>query len=147
MYACAARLHRNAPLRCTPITVSQSSSDILKSRLSRVTPALLTRISGRHVQAAHARHVALSISQLHAMMTWSLHAGHTPRANQRAMPCTGRQDQAISGSQVYRAYIASCIAHIGQREADRAAYTIQYFLVVVAVHRVAIAGPIRPAIG
>src|SRR6266566_4622057 len=56
-------------------------------------------------------------------------------------------DQAISGSQVYRAYIASCIAHIGQREADRAAYTIQYFLVVVAVHRVAIAGPIRPAIG
>src|SRR6266702_2870836 len=47
MYACAARLHRNAPLRCTPITVSQSSSDILKSRLSRVTPALLTRISSR----------------------------------------------------------------------------------------------------
>src|SRR6476659_1026053 len=32
------------PLRWTPITMSQSSSVILKSRLSRVTPALLTRM-------------------------------------------------------------------------------------------------------
>src|SRR5690606_22066527 len=35
---------RKAPLRCTPSTASQSSSDILNSRLSRVIPALLTRM-------------------------------------------------------------------------------------------------------
>src|SRR5436189_146955 len=42
----AARLMRNAPRRCTPSTVSQSSSVILNSRLSRITPALLTRTAG-----------------------------------------------------------------------------------------------------
>src|SRR5215469_18321448 len=47
MCCCAARLHRNAPLRWTFITVSQSSSLILKSRLSRSTPALFTRMSSR----------------------------------------------------------------------------------------------------
>src|SRR4051794_7523093 len=42
---CAAREHRNAPLRCTAATESQSSSVILWIRLSRMIPALLTRIS------------------------------------------------------------------------------------------------------
>src|ERR1700691_5315083 len=46
MYFCTARLIRNAPRRCTPSTVSQSSSVILNSRLSRITPALLTSTVG-----------------------------------------------------------------------------------------------------
>ena len=37
---------RNAPRRCTFMTVSQSGALILNSRLSRSTPALLTRIVG-----------------------------------------------------------------------------------------------------
>ena len=46
MCFCAARVIRNEPRRCTPITVSQSVSVILNSRLSRVTPALLTSTVG-----------------------------------------------------------------------------------------------------
>src|SRR5882757_1311537 len=46
MCAWAAWDIRNEPRRCTPITVSQSTSVILNSRLSLVTPALLTRIVG-----------------------------------------------------------------------------------------------------
>src|SRR5699024_11324161 len=46
MYAWAALLIKNAPLRWTFMTVSQSSTDILNSRLSRRTPALLTRMAG-----------------------------------------------------------------------------------------------------
>ena len=38
---------RNAPLRCTFMTASQSASVILKSRLSRRMPALLTSTVGR----------------------------------------------------------------------------------------------------
>ena len=44
MCFCAIWLHRNAPRRCTSITSVQSSSVILNSRLSRSTPALLTRM-------------------------------------------------------------------------------------------------------
>ena len=46
MCFCTARLNRNAPRRWTAITVSQSSSVILNSRLSRGTPALLTSTVG-----------------------------------------------------------------------------------------------------
>src|SRR4051812_16632231 len=46
MYFCTARVIRNAPLRCTFMTMSQSSSDILNSMLSRVTPALLISTVG-----------------------------------------------------------------------------------------------------
>src|SRR5215470_13116188 len=46
MYFCTARVIRNAPRRCTLITVSQSLSDILNNRLSLVTPALLTSTVG-----------------------------------------------------------------------------------------------------
>src|ERR671917_415421 len=42
MYLCAALEHRKLPFRWTSRTVSQSSSLILKERLSRNTPALLT---------------------------------------------------------------------------------------------------------
>src|SRR5450631_3241460 len=42
----AALVIRNAPRRCTPRTISQSSSLILNSRLSRSTPALLTSTVG-----------------------------------------------------------------------------------------------------
>src|SRR6266568_3050039 len=52
MYFWAALLIRNAPRRCTPSTVSQSFSDILNSRLSRITPALLTSTTGGPRSAA-----------------------------------------------------------------------------------------------
>src|SRR6266851_719551 len=52
MNFCAARLIRNAPRRCTPSTMSQSSSDILNSRLSRMIPALLTTTTGGPSSAA-----------------------------------------------------------------------------------------------
>ena len=46
MYGWTARDIRNAPRRCTPITASQSSTDILCSMLSRMMPALFTRTVG-----------------------------------------------------------------------------------------------------
>ena len=46
MYFWVARVIRNAPRRCTLMTVSQSFSDILKIRLSLVTPALLISTVG-----------------------------------------------------------------------------------------------------
>jgi hypothetical protein len=46
MWDWTARLIRNAPRRCTPITASQSDEVILNSRLSRVMPALLTSTVG-----------------------------------------------------------------------------------------------------
>ncbi len=46
MWRCVARDIRKAPRRCTPRTTSQSSAVILKSRLSRVTPALLISTVG-----------------------------------------------------------------------------------------------------
>src|SRR5690606_33569824 len=52
MCSCAARLMRNEPRRCTDMTVSQSSSDILNSRLSRRTPALFTSTTGGPSSAA-----------------------------------------------------------------------------------------------
>src|SRR5215212_2010108 len=47
MYFCAALEHRKLPLRWTSSTLSQSSSLILNERLSRNSPALLTRMSIR----------------------------------------------------------------------------------------------------
>ncbi len=52
MCRCAARLARKNPRRCTAMTVSQSSSLILNSRLSRVIPALLTKIPSEPSSAA-----------------------------------------------------------------------------------------------
>ena len=46
MYFCTALVIWNAPRRCTFMTVSQSSSVILYSMLSRITPALLTSTVG-----------------------------------------------------------------------------------------------------
>src|ERR1700760_2745858 len=46
MYFCTALVISNAPRRCTPMTVSQSSSVILNRRLSRITPALFTSTVG-----------------------------------------------------------------------------------------------------
>src|SRR5690242_1008073 len=46
MCACTARVIRKEPRRCTLMTASQSSTVILKMRLSRMMPALLTRIVG-----------------------------------------------------------------------------------------------------
>src|SRR5215472_1900804 len=46
IYFWVARVMRNAPRRCTPMTVSQSLSVILNSMLSRITPALLTSTPG-----------------------------------------------------------------------------------------------------
>src|SRR5271154_2770393 len=63
MYFCTALLIRKAPRRCTPRTVSQSSSVILNSRLSRITPALLTSTVGSPSSAATPSTAAL---------TWSL---------------------------------------------------------------------------
>ena len=56
MCFCAARLIRNAPRRCTFITVSQSASVILKSRLSRMTPALFTSTDRRSEFVGDSRH-------------------------------------------------------------------------------------------
>ncbi len=64
MCAWTARLIRNAPLRCTPSTVSQSSSVILKSRLSRITPALFTSTTGGPSSAATRSTAALTCSAL-----------------------------------------------------------------------------------
>ena len=46
MCAWQALVIRNAPLRCTFMTASQSASVILKIRLSRMMPALLTSTTG-----------------------------------------------------------------------------------------------------
>src|SRR5262249_14527899 len=70
----AARLMRNAPRRWTPSTVSQSSSVILKSRLSRITPALLTRTAGGPSSAA---------TLPTAASTWSAWLTSAPTANAR----------------------------------------------------------------
>src|SRR6202043_1145522 len=59
-----ARDIRNAPFRWTHITVSQSDSDILNSRLSRVTPALLTSTVGPPSSAATFSTAALTWSAL-----------------------------------------------------------------------------------
>src|ERR1700749_2683101 len=52
MYFCTALVISNAPRRCTPMTVSQSSSVILNRRLSRITPALFTSTFGSPKSAA-----------------------------------------------------------------------------------------------
>ena len=46
MCFCVARVIRKLPRRCTSITVSQSSSDILNSRLSRSTPGVVDQDGG-----------------------------------------------------------------------------------------------------
>src|SRR5215469_5229910 len=71
MYFCTARVIRNAPRRCTLITVSQSLSDILNSRLSLVTPALLISTVGSPSSAA-----TLST----AAWTWSASETSAPTA-------------------------------------------------------------------
>src|SRR4051812_19206090 len=62
MYFCTARVIRKAPRRCTFMTMSQSDSDILKSMLSRVTPALLTSTVGPPSSAATRSTAALTCS-------------------------------------------------------------------------------------
>src|SRR5579875_1623286 len=62
---------RNAPRRCTPSTVSQSSSDILNSRLSRSTPALFTSTAGGPSSAA---------TRSTAAVTWSVLLTSAPTA-------------------------------------------------------------------
>src|SRR6185312_6268003 len=74
MCFCAARLIRNAPRRCTPSTVSQSFSVILNRRLSRITPALLTRTTGGPSSAA---------TLPTAASTWSAWLTSAPTANAR----------------------------------------------------------------
>src|SRR3984957_17857323 len=64
MCFCTARLIRKAPRRCTPSTVSQSSSLILNSRLSRITPALLTSTVGAPSSATTRSTAALTCSLL-----------------------------------------------------------------------------------
>src|ERR1035437_8585854 len=70
----AARVIRNAPRRCTPRTVSQSSSDILKIKLSLSTPALLTRTAGGPSSAT---------TLPTAASTWSAWLTSAPTANAR----------------------------------------------------------------
>src|SRR5579859_5038518 len=74
MYFWTARLIRNAPRRCTPSTVSQSSSVILNSRLSRITPALLTSTVGAPSSPA---------TRSTAASTWSRWLTSAPTANAR----------------------------------------------------------------
>src|SRR5689334_13958020 len=69
MCAWMARLMRNEPRRWTPMTESQSCSVILKMRLSRVMPALLTRIVGAPRASA---------TWATAAATWSASATSTP---------------------------------------------------------------------
>src|SRR5215210_3566700 len=52
MYFCAALEHKKLPFRWTSSTLSQSSSLILNERLSRKSPALLTRMSMRPKRCA-----------------------------------------------------------------------------------------------
>src|SRR6185437_5249987 len=71
MYCWTARVIRNAPFKWTFMTVSQSASDILNSRLSRVTPALLTSTVGSPSSATTFSTAAL---------TWSLSETSAPTA-------------------------------------------------------------------
>src|ERR1700739_4164539 len=64
MYCWVARVIRNAPFRWTFMTVSQSDSLILNSRLSRVTPALLTSTVGSPRSTATFSTAALTRSAL-----------------------------------------------------------------------------------
>src|SRR5438874_1601718 len=61
MRFCAARAAKNDPFRCVSMTASQSSSVILKSRLSRMMPAQATRMSSEP-PAATAASTAPSMS-------------------------------------------------------------------------------------
>src|SRR5579871_420402 len=74
MCFCTARVIRNAPRRCTPSTVSQSSSVILNSRLSRITPALLTSTTGAPSSPA---------TRSTAASTWSRWLTSAPTATAR----------------------------------------------------------------
>src|SRR6185437_1035849 len=71
MYCWVALVIRNAPFRWTFMTVSQSVSDILNMRLSRVTPALLTSTVGSPSSATTFSTAAL---------TWSLSETSAPTA-------------------------------------------------------------------
>ena len=74
MYFCTALVIKNAPRRCTPRTVSQSSSVILNSRLSRITPALFTSTVGSPSSSA---------TRPTACATWSLLLTSAPTASAR----------------------------------------------------------------
>src|SRR5215207_4187277 len=64
MYLCAALEHRKLPFKWTSRTVSQSSSLILKVRLSRKTPALLIRMSIRPKRGRIGRgHIAIMLDR------------------------------------------------------------------------------------
>src|SRR4051794_40294910 len=75
MYFCTARVMRNAPRRWTFMTVSQSSSLILNSMLSRVTPALLISTVGAPSSAA-----------IRSTAAWTCSASLTSAPTARARP-------------------------------------------------------------
>src|ERR671917_1048980 len=85
MYLCAALEQRKLPFRWTSRTVSQSSSLILKARLSLRTPALLTRMSIRP------KRLATSSKALSTF--WALDTSHaianasTPAASTASTVC------------------------------------------------------------
>src|SRR5271170_4810738 len=108
MYFCTARLIRNAPRKCTPSTVSQSSSVILNSRLSRITPALLTSTVGAPSSLA---------TRSTATSTWSRWLTSAPTATARppasaisftvpAHPASSRTPTAIPSAASLRAVAA-----------------------------------------
>src|SRR5918992_6173328 len=85
MYLCAALEHRKLPFRWMSSTVSQSSSLILKTRVSRKTPALLTRMSIRPKR--------LATSSKALSTCWALDTSHaianasTPAASTASTVC------------------------------------------------------------
>src|SRR4028119_1464066 len=80
MYFCAALEHRKLPLRCTSSTLSQSSSVLLNERLSRKSPALLTRMSTRPKRlwiSANALSTCCALDTSHAIAMASVPAAST----------------------------------------------------------------------
>src|SRR4051795_2572074 len=75
MCFCTARAIRNEPRRWTCMTRSQSASVILNSRLSRVTPALLTSTTG-----------GPSSSAIRSTATWTCSASPTSAPTASARP-------------------------------------------------------------
>src|SRR5215212_7791985 len=81
MYFCTALEQRKLPLRCTSSTLSQSSSLILNERLSRNSPALLTRMSIRPKRwkiSSNAFSTCCALDTSHAITIASAPAASTP---------------------------------------------------------------------
>src|SRR5436853_630893 len=111
MYFCAARAATKLPLRCVLITPSQSSSDILKSRLSRVMPASATRMSSRprscaarataagYMDVVGGRASNLAVARLFEEIARSLEVsgqqGHRLRAYRRAARAVAGTPESI----------------------------------------------------